>query len=350
MEVRQCGTDGLELPVLGLGCWQLGGGEYWGYHERETEDRVIRTALDLGVNYFDTAEAYNDGRSEQALGRALKNVPRDQFIVGTKLSPANAFPDRLKRHCEDSLRRLGMEYIDIYFLHWPLTPSALRYTISDEQKIQHPPDTGEVFQLLEALRQEGKIRHIAVSNFGIRNLQDLEQLPVPVTVNQVAYNMFSRAIEYDVLPYGHEHTIGIMAYMVLLQGLLAGKYDSLEDVPPPYRRTRHFNMDTSELARHGEAGAEEEMETALRQLRELCDETGIRMADLAVKWTIADPGVTCALVGSVNEKHLTANVRAVATPLDPSLVQRINTITQPVLEKLGTSIDLWEGPEHDRTR
>lgn len=350
MKFRKCGRDGLELPVLGLGCWQLGGGDYWGYHEQETEERVIRTALDLGINYFDTAEAYNEGRSEQALGRILKEVPRDQFKVGTKLSPANAFPDQIKQHCEASLQRLNMDYVDLYFLHWPLTPSALRYTISDEEKIQHPPETEEVLYLLDELRQEGKIRHIAVSNFGIQNLKEVEHLPVSVAVNQVAYNMVSRAIEYDVLPYCREHDIGIMAYMVLLQGLLAGKYHSLGEVPPPYRRTRHFSMDSSELARHGEAGAERAMETALSQLRQLCDEAGMRMADLAVQWTIADPGITCALVGSVDDKHLAANARAAETPLDPSLVEQVKRITQPVMERLGPSLDLWEGAEHDRTR
>ena len=164
MELRECGRSGLKLPVLGLGCWAFGGGEYWGQrHVQSDVDAVVRRAFDLGVRYFDTAEVYNDGRSEASLGEALRGLPRDQVLVGTKVSPAHVQPDVLPRRCEASLRRLGTDSIDIYMVHWPITSRSIRHF---DARLEVCPAVDEAFAALLRLQEQGKVRHVGVSNFG----------------------------------------------------------------------------------------------------------------------------------------------------------------------------------------
>jgi aryl-alcohol dehydrogenase-like predicted oxidoreductase len=127
MEVRECGRSGLKLSRLGLGCWAFGGGDYWGRQDQADVDAVVRRAFELGVNYFDTAEVYNEGRSESALGRALRDLPRDRVVIGTKVSPAHVQPAVLPRRCEASLRRLATDTIDLYMVHWPITLPSIRH-------------------------------------------------------------------------------------------------------------------------------------------------------------------------------------------------------------------------------
>ena len=123
---RHCGTSDLVLPILGIGCWSFGGGDYWGAQSQREVDAVVRFAVVHGCNFFDTAESYNEGASEASLGAALRGIPRDQFIVGTKVSPGNTEPATLVKHCEASLRRLQLDYIDLYMVHWPSCPNRSR--------------------------------------------------------------------------------------------------------------------------------------------------------------------------------------------------------------------------------
>ena len=109
MEIRNCGNSGLQLSALGLGCWSFGGGEYWGEQAQKDADEVVRRAFDLGITYFDTAEVYNEGRSESSLGQAIRGIPRDKIVIGTKISPSNTDPVTAPGHCEASLKRLGTD-------------------------------------------------------------------------------------------------------------------------------------------------------------------------------------------------------------------------------------------------
>ncbi|MEK7269829.1 MAG: aldo/keto reductase [Planctomycetota bacterium] len=346
----KCGKTSLTLPVLGAGCWAYGGGEYWGAQDDKDVEAVVRRSVELGVNFFDTAEAYNDGRSEEALGRALKGIPRDKVLIGTKISPSNAYPKTLTEHCEASLKRLGMDYVDLYMVHWPIHPHSIRHFTKDEKIIQNPPKATEAFATLQALKKQGKIRAIGVSNFGVARLEEALKICPDIIINELPYSLLTRAIELEVVPFCKKNGLGVLGYMTLLQGLLADIFPTLKDVPVWQRRTRHFHFKSCELTRHGEEGAEAETDQAISGIRALAKENGMPMPEIAVKWALANPDVTCRLVGARSQKELEANVKAAEKPLAPALVQRLNAITDPVLKKLGGSFDYYESTANDRTK
>ncbi|OGB93414.1 MAG: hypothetical protein A2Z31_01015 [candidate division NC10 bacterium RBG_16_65_8] len=350
MEFRRCGNSDLTLSALGLGCWSFGGGAYWGDCDQADADAVVRRAVELGITYFDAAAAYNAGRSEESLGKALRGIPRDRVIIGTKVSPSNCYADTLPRHCEASLRRLGLDCIDLYMIHWPIHPHSIRHFTNDETVIRNPPTVREAFAVLAKLRQQGKIQYIGVSNFAEVRLEEALAVCPDIVVNQLPYSLLTRATELGILPLCRARGIGVVGYMTLLQGLLADLYPTLDDVPPYQARTRHFSHRRSDLIRHGEAGAEEETNAALDGIRRIARETGLTMAEIAVKWALADQGVACCLIGARKLSKLEANVRAAAQPLYPDVVQRLNIVTQPVLDKLGDSFDYYESFENNRTR
>lgn len=165
MERRLLGKSDLKLSVLGMGCWQYGGGEYWGKQDQKDVNQVVHKALDLGVNYFDTAEVYNAGESEQSLGIALKGK-RNQAIIGSKISTSNIQSSTLRKHCEASLRRLQTDRIDLYMLHWPITELSVKHFTDNADVISNLPSIQSVFETMHDLQKEGKIRHIGISNHG----------------------------------------------------------------------------------------------------------------------------------------------------------------------------------------
>jgi myo-inositol catabolism protein IolS len=330
MEWRQCGRSDLRLPLLGVGTWSFGGGadDYWGEQSQREAEAVVGRAIDLECAYFDTAQGYNDGRSESALGQLLKGR-RDRVLIGTKISPTNTRPEALREHCEASLARLQTDRIDVYMVHWPMAPPLVQ----------------DAFATLQSLRDEGKIRYIGVSNFGVQQMREARTAGADFVVDQLGYNLFFRAVEHEILPFCQAHGIGIIGYMPLLQGILSGKYGSPERVPPLRARTRHFSS-SRPGTRHGEAGAEAELFTALGKLDELATETGVPMSDLALAWCAAQPALTCVLAGARNVRQLEANVRGVSVTLSPEIRERLNTLSAPLAAALGPNPDMWcSGPD-----
>jgi aryl-alcohol dehydrogenase-like predicted oxidoreductase len=347
IETRPCGAHGLKLPALGMGCWAYGGGQYWGPRSQVEVDQLTHRALDCGCNYFDTAESYNDGASEEALGRALKGIPRERVVIGTKISPSNTGPEKLMAHCEASLRRLQAGYIDIYMVHWPITPSAISHFNPGEVEV---PDSFEVFATLDHLRRQGKIRHIGVSNFGRSRLKEALSTGVKIAVNELPYSLLTRAIELDILPYCQAKGIGVVGYMTLMQGVLSDLYPSLSDVPALRRRTRHFDSEHTPHCRHGLNGIQKETEAALTAIRSIAKNYGMTTAEIALKWALANPSLTTSLCGSRNISQLEMNINAASAPLHFTIVEQLNRATQSLLGKLGPSFDYYEHPENDRTQ
>lgn len=332
MEKRRLGNSELHISVLGLGCWPFGGGEesYWGAQSQTDVDKVVHSALDAGLNFFDTAEMYNDGNSEISLGIALRGR-REEAVIGSKISPAHMRPERIAASCEASLKRLQTDYIDLYMVHWPIRDG-----------IQ------EAYEALDRLRQEGKIRCIGISNHGVGQMQEALSTGVEIAANELAYNLFSRAIEREILPYCASRHIGVIGYMPLQQGLLTGKYDSLGDIHPNLTRSRHFHHRRGAGARHGEEGAEAEIEQALRELKLAAQESNVSLGELALAWTIANPNITSVIVGTRNLNQLESNTRGATRKLDRRTVDRLNAITDPVLAKLGGNPDYYENRASSR--
>jgi aryl-alcohol dehydrogenase-like predicted oxidoreductase len=347
MPVRRCGSSDLMLPVLGIGCWAFGGGEYWGAQSQSDVDAVVRHAVGNGCNFFDTAEAYNHGASETSLGRALRGIPRDQVIVCTKISPSNTAPATLVAHCEASLRRLQTDYIDLYMVHWPITAHSIRHFAESGPDV---PSVPAAFQALDRLRRAGKIRHIGVSNFGLAKLTEALATGVPIVANELPYSLLTRAIEREILPGCRARGIGVLGYMALLQGVLSDRYADFTELPESRRRTRHFSAQQTPLSRHGLPGAETETAAALAAVRAVAKRAGMTTSELALKWAFAREGITSSLCGSRNVAALQANLKAAAEPLAPALVAELNVLTQPLLEALGPSFDYYENPANDRTQ
>ncbi|MDR0554213.1 MAG: aldo/keto reductase, partial [Treponema sp.] len=183
---------GLRLSRIGIGCWAFGGGEYWGDQNQKDVDAVVHLAVDRGINVFDTARMYNDGASEVSLGKALKGR-RDKAFVISKVSPARAYRKTLKEECEISLKNLGMDYLDLYMMHWPINPLGIKHFTSDPEVLANPPTTEEAFAALMELKKEGKIRHIGVSNYGIKQIKEAAGACPEIAVNEMPYNIISRA-------------------------------------------------------------------------------------------------------------------------------------------------------------
>lgn len=329
MKKLQLGKSDVFVSPLTVGCWSFGGDadSYWGHQAQSDVNRLVHAALDRGVNFFDTAFGYNDGRSEASLGKALLGHRQDAVIC-------NKIPIQDEQQLKDypqtiaaSLKRLQTDVIDVMMIHWPT---------KDENLLRAN---------LEALRREqqrGTIRTIGVSNFATGTLEIAREMGLVVVANEFAYNLVSRAMEAAVLPYCRSQQIGVLAYMPLMQGLLTGKFDTLSDLPPNRRRTIQFDSRYQPLARHGGSGAEIELNTLLSAMAEIKADHGIEPAVQAIGWLIAQPGVTSVIAGCRTLDQLQANADAAETELPDLIVKKLNKASQPILDKLSGQLDLWQ--------
>lgn len=350
MEKRICKKTGLQLSVLGLGCWSFGGneGDYWGEQSQKEADAIIREAVDLGITYFDTAEAYNNGRSEESLGLALSGIDREKVVIGSKILPNHLYVDQVAKHCEASLKRLRTDYLDLYMIHWPINRYSLASFSDDRSVVDNPPNLAKAMDALRNLRERGLIRHIGISNFGPRQLEEVYALEPAIAVNQLIYNLFSRAIEHLVIPICERHGAGIIAYMPLQQAMLTDRYDHISELPELRRRTRHFHRDSTPLSRHGGEGAEAEINAALKEMKKLCAELDVTLPELALKWCTVNPAITSTIVGTRKVTQLRKSVQALEIDLSPGVMAELERLTRPVLEKLGYGIDYFQHEEAQR--
>jgi aryl-alcohol dehydrogenase-like predicted oxidoreductase len=346
MKKTQLGKSGIEVSAMAIGCWPFGGGEYWGEQSQKDVDSVVHAALDLGVNVFDTAEMYNDGASERSLGAALKGY-RDKAVVISKISPSNCH--NVRKHCLASLERLGMDYLDVYMLHWPINKLAVEHFTSDKSLIDLPPTVEEAYAQLDALKKEGLIRSIGMSNFGRTQMEEALATGVQVDVNEMSYNIVSRAIEGEIAPYCMENNVSVIGSMGLQQGLLAGIYQTVDDVPPHQAHSRHFSQERGKgTSRHYEAGAEKELFEVIDRLREIAGDLHIHIAQLSIAWILKKPFMASTLVGSRNIDELKMNVDACSLEISDETEALIDKISQPVLDIMGFNPDYYEHSSKSR--
>ncbi len=331
MRKKRLGQSELEVSVVSMGCWPLAGDATWGPQDEALSIATVHTALDAGINFFDTAESYSAGRSEEILGKALAGR-RHEAIIASKVSSSHLRPDDLKAACEGSLRRLGTDYLDVYYIHWPNPHVPIADTLG----------------AMEELKQEGKIRVAACSNFGKRDLNALLAAG-RVEANQLAYNLLFRAIEYEIQSVCAEHDIGITCYSPLAQGLLTGKFRTLDEVPEGRARTRHFSS-ARPGTRHGEPGAEVEVRAALARIRKVCDDAGVAMSQAALAWLLSREAVASVIVSARTPEQAIENAKAGSLQLHGDVLAELTAATEELKEKLGPNADMWESEANSRIR
>jgi aryl-alcohol dehydrogenase-like predicted oxidoreductase len=303
------GMTGLDVSRICFGTWQLGSD--WGSFEEQEAIGAIRRARELGIDFFDTAQAYGWGESERLLGRALADElrsDRDALVIATKGGlrmdgnqlRRDSSPQWLREGVDQSLRELGVEHIDIYQVHWP------------------DPDTpfAETAGALQDLVDEGKIRHVGVSNFDAAQMAEFARTR-PVETLQPPYHLFRREIEDEVLPYCREHDVGVLVYGPLAHGLLTGAIDEDTTFPEDDWRGESDLFQGEALKRNVEA---------VRRLDELAHESGRRVSQLALAWVLANPAVHVAIVGTRNADHIAESVEAADIELSDSDLARIDEI------------------------
>jgi len=329
MKYRTLGRSGIEVSVVSMGCWAIVGGSTWGPQDESQAIAAIQASLDVGVTFFDTAEGYGDGHSEELLGRAL-GARRDEVVIATKVSPSHFQPGTLKERCEASLRRLDTDRIDLYMLHWP----------------NHDVPIEETWRVMEDLQRDGKVRMLGVSNFAVQDLTDLLGVGRP-EADQLPYSLLWRAIEHEVLPLCLENNVSVTCYSPMAQGLLTGKFRTPGDVPEGRARTRHFSSRRPE-ARHGGPGAEEETFAVIERIRGIAEELGEPMNRISLAWLLAQPGVTSVIAGARNAEQARENAAAGDLELPVGVVKELTQATNELKEVFDTNPDMWQSESRMR--
>ena len=323
MKRRFIGSSTLEVSPLALGCWAFAGGENWGDQDENESISVIRSALDRGIDLFDTAPGYGNGESERILGLALKGR-RDEAVIATKVSETVLAKADLIASCERSLSLLQTDRIDLLQVHW-----ASRSTPFEES-----------IAALEQLKDAGKIRYYGVCNFGLGDMKEWLGKGGEMISNQLPYSLLTRSIEYEIVPECITHEVSILPYSPLMQGLLTGKFVTAASVPDGRARSRHFNSARS-MARHGEPGCEGETFAAVAEVKRIAEESDISMAELSLAWALKQPSVASLIVGARSIKQLEENARCLNTVVDDEIDQELKAATEAVKRHLGTNADLW---------
>jgi aryl-alcohol dehydrogenase-like predicted oxidoreductase len=310
MRYRRLGKSGPLLSVVGMGCWAMGGksAEWsWGSQDDDVSIRAVRKAVDLGVNWFDTAPTYGLGHSEQVLGRALKPI-RHEVFVATKFGRVWDEAGHLGRcgrydwiiqECEASLRRLGTDYIDLYQMHWPDTDTGAPVEESMRAAVE----------LLSA----GKVRYVGVSNFDVPLLERALRVCPLVSLQQL-YNLLRRGAQANLIPFCRRHDLGVIAYSPLASGLLGGNPTTGTRISSDDWRARDPDFIGERLQSNLEL---------VGRLRQVAEDEGLRIAQLAVSWVLRDEAVTSAVVGVRKPQHIVGIAPAADHELSPEATSRI---------------------------
>jgi len=336
LPTRTCGGGTFEVPVVGVGCWSFGSrqGEYWGHQPQALVADTVRAALDYGSAFFDTAEALFDGRSETSLGDALSEAGdvAERAIISSKILPSNCSPPgKVREHLVRSLARLKVGSIFLYQVHWPLGSGSV----------------AAVFAELAELQREGKIVHIGVSNFGVKQLTEALDTGATIATNQVMYNLLSRSAEHEVMKWCAAHDVGIICYSPLMQGLLTdeGSVDALDAFRT---RTRHFSG-ARYNSRHKEAGVEDLVHATVDRIQAIARREGRATHELALAWCLTHPEVVCVIPGARNREQLDSNMSVAFDPISDALRAELDNETEALKDALGPHIDFFAGKRAQRS-
>jgi aryl-alcohol dehydrogenase-like predicted oxidoreductase len=318
VEQRKLGSTGVSVSPLCLGAMMFGA---WGNPDHEDSIRIIHRALDAGINFIDTADVYSRGESEEIVGKALAGGRRDSVVLATKVhgkmgNDPNEYGNSRRwivREVENSLRRLGTDWIDLYQIHRP----------------EPDTDIDETLGALSDLVREGKVRMIGSSTFPAFMILEAQWVAQRrarerFICEQPPYSLLTRAIEADVLPVCEEHGMGVIPWSPLAGGWLSGKYRKGGDSPASSRRVQmvpqRFDMSLP--------GNQRKLE-AVSALSELAEEAGITLIEMALAFVINHPAVTAAIIGPRTMEHLESQLGAAEQRLSPEILDRIDEIVSP---------------------
>jgi aryl-alcohol dehydrogenase-like predicted oxidoreductase len=312
MQTKRLGNSDMHLTPLGVGAWAIGGSGWafaWGPQDDNESVGAIRAALDAGINWIDTAAVYGLGHSEEVIARALEGVSNRPHVF-TKCERVwnerreiqkSLKAESIRRECEASLRRLKVDVIDLYQIHWP----------------EPDEDIEEGWTELAKLKEEGKVRWIGVSNFNVEQMRRAQAI-APITSLQPPYSLVSREIEDSILPYAQQNNIGVIVYSPMKSGLLSGAMtrERIASLPEDDFRRRTPNFNEPLLTRNLEL---------VELLREIAARHGRTPGEAAIAWTLKHPAVTAAIVGLRSAKQLEGVIGAADFRLRPQEVEQLET-------------------------
>ena len=298
MQTRKLGFSDLYLTTIGLGTWAMGGGDWkfgWGPQDDHHSIKAIHGALDQGINWIDTAAIYGHGHAEEVVAQAIKGI-RDSLVIATKCGRVwegdsreigkSLKAESIRREVEDSLRRLNLEVIDLYQIHWP----------EPDEEIE------EGWATIADLIKAGKVRYGGVSNFNLQQLKRAQAIH-PIASLQPPYSMLRREIEADIIKYCGENQIGIIAYSPMQAGLLTGKFtkERAAGLPASDWRSRHPFFNEPQLSVNLQSVA---------KLQEIADSKNMTMPQLALAWVLRHQEMTSAIVGARNPQQIQETAQA----------------------------------------
>ena len=312
MKKHKLGNSDFEITPIGVGAWAMGGGGWqwsWGPQDDKKSMEAIHRALDAGVNWIDTAAVYGLGHSEEVVAQALSDRSPRPYVF-TKCErvwnnkgeiTGSLKAESIRRECEASLRRLRIDVIDLYQIHWPEPDS----------------DIEEGWTEMAKLKEEGKVRYIGVSNFNVAQMQRAQEI-APITSLQPPYSMLAREVEEQILPYARKNNIGVIVYSPMHSGLLTGAMTRrrIATFSPDDWRRRNPDFQEPALSRNLRL---------VELLREIGDRHGRNPGEVAIAWTLYNPAVTAAIVGVRSSSQVDGILGAADFRLNDSEFQEIES-------------------------
>jgi aryl-alcohol dehydrogenase-like predicted oxidoreductase len=313
MEMRKLGNSALQITPVGFGAWAIGGSGWdfaWGHQEDDDSIAAIHGSLELGVNWIDTAAVYGTGHSEEVVAQSLEAWRGRRPYVFTKCVlrwddkghvTQNHTAASIRSECEDSLRRLKIEVIDLYQMHWPPSDNG--------------PGLEEAWQTMAALQKEGKVRWIGVSNFNVEQLKRAEKIASPTSL-QPPYSLIRRQVDKEILPYCKQQGIGVIAYAPMASGLLTGAMtrERAAALPADDFRSKNPEFREPRLSKNIDL---------VERLRKVGARHGRNPGEVAIAWVLSNPAVTGAIVGARNAKQAEGVMRAGELKLSPEEIAEI---------------------------
>lgn len=307
MKYTKLGKTDITISRITHGCMELGGGR-WKTLDRETNINLLRTAIENGINSFDTAEGYGAGASELIVGEALKECRRN-CVIATKVLPDHLHAADVRKAAESSLKRLGTDYIDLLYVHWPNAAIPLEETLGEFVK----------------LKEEGKIRAIGVSNFNLEQMKEAMAI-TRIDALQPEYNLLQRKIEDGLLTYCAQNEISVLSYNSIAKGILSGvfHFGGVKLDPEDFRNEKPLFM-------------ADNLKTEIPLLERLKEVAGVHNAtisQIAAAWVLARHGMSSAIIGTQNAKHFVENIRSVDIDLTEDEIAVLGNISNTVIGQL----------------